>query len=138
MFPKPAKGSALLERKERQRAHKAREQAVMQEAKHRDGGKCRVPRCRYQRMDIACDPCHRTHRGMGGNPKEDRTTRDQMITLCRIHHANWDTNGTLEIEPLDAGKGFDGPAAFYEQHGETGRMECIGIETQIGVSVPRQ
>lgn len=133
-FPKPIRGSALLERRERQAAHKAREAAVMQDAKRRDGGKCRVPRCVYAKRDLPIDACHWQHRGMGGNPKEDRTTRETVISLCRFHHGQYD-KGFIDIEPLTP-QAFDGPAAFYEYTGQ-GRRECIGVEKVIGVSETR-
>lgn len=133
-FPKPLKGEYLLQRKEARAARVAAEQKVMQDAKKRDGGKCRVPRCEYAKRELPVDPCHFTHRGMGGNPDGDRTTREQVISLCRIHHSMFD-RGDLDISPMtDAGA--DGPCA-YSVRSESGRMEHIATETVIGISTTR-
>ncbi len=133
-FPKPAKGTALLERRQRRADLVAHEQREMQAALQRDGRKCRVPRCEYAPRKLPIDPCHLKHRGMGGDPSGERTERKTVISLCRVHHGQYD-NGGLAIEPLTADV-FDGPAAFYREN-ESGRMDCIGVETRIGVSVER-
>jgi hypothetical protein len=132
--PRPMRGDYALSRSQRRKAHKAREQKIMRWVKHvRDGNKCRVPRCGYK--DLAVDPCHLRHRGMGGNPKEDRTTSATVVALCRWHHGMLD-RGDLEIEPLTPA-GMDNVVAWYERDQETGKLHCIGIESRIGVSAER-
>jgi hypothetical protein len=132
--PKPRKGDYALSRSQRRKAHKAREQKIMRWAKQvRDGNKCRVPRCGYKDLPIDC--CHLRHRGAGGNPREDRTTSAGLVALCRRHHGALD-RGDLEIEPLTPA-GMDNIVAWYERDQETGKLNCIGIESRIGVSVER-
>lgn len=133
--PKPAKGSYLTEARMRRAKRVAAEQREMRQAKRRDGDKCRVPRCAYRSLKLPIDPCHFIHRGMGGNPKGDRTTRETVISLCRMHHGAYD-RGDLEIEPLTS-DGADKACAFYHRT-EAGRMECVGVEQRIGVSVTRR
>ena len=79
----------------------------MRAALRRDHYRCRWPNCEYAKLDLPIDACHETHRGMGGNPKLDRTTRQTVLALCRIHHGLWD-RGEITITPLTR-EGFDGP-----------------------------
>src|SRR4051812_19382491 len=106
-FPKPIKGEYLLSRKTAQQQHKAREAKTMRDVKKRDGRKCRVPRCPYAKRELPIDVCHVTHRGMGGNPKEDRTTTGLLFCACRVHHGMYD-RGDLVVDPLTR-DGMDGP-----------------------------
>lgn len=106
---KPAKGSALLLRRINRKAVVAHEKKEMRAALVRDGHQCRFPRCEVRGLPI--DPCHLQHRGMGGNPKGDRTERKTVIALCRIHHG-WYDQGELDIEPLTP-ELFDGPCDWY-------------------------
>ena len=124
-FPKPPKGEALLARKTSEAEHKAREQAIMRDAVRRDGHRCRVPDCTYRTMPI--DPCHEQHRGMGGNPAEDRTTVETVIAACRIHHGLYD-RGELDITPLTA-NGFRGRCEFFVYDLE-GRRVSVGVSTE--------
>lgn len=108
-FPKPMRGSALLERKERRANVKAHETREMQAALKRDGRKCRWPGCngKYRGLTLPIDACHQKHRGSGGNPDGTRTTRQTIISLCRRHHGLWDS-GLIKIEPRFPKLGFDG------------------------------
>jgi hypothetical protein len=107
---KPRRGAALVARRERHKLLKHAESDVMRQAKARDRFRCRVPSCPHK--DLPTDACHFRHRGMGGNPAGDRTTRETIITLCRLHHGDYDT-GRLTITP-GTSHGFDGPCAFTE------------------------
>jgi hypothetical protein len=91
----------------------------MRAAKTRDGHRCRVPRCEYRRQGMPIDACHLTHRGMGGNPSGDRTTRDQIVSLCRIHHGLLD-QGLMHVEPLTSAIA-DGPLEFFSVDGSLRR-----------------
>lgn len=133
---KPPKDAFLKEKRLRSRARVAAEQKVMRDAKRRDHHNCRYPGCDCAKLDLPIHACHETHRGMGGNPKLDRTTRDQLISLCGERHREWDT-GIIAIVPQDRAIGFDGPADFYRKHPETGRLEMVASEKRIGVSVAR-
>jgi len=133
---KPMKGDALLARRAKRKSAKAAEDAVMRAAKRRDGNKCRWPRCEFQKQGFTVHACHNTHRGAGGNPKGDRTTKANLIALCARHHTLWDDVAAIDITPQDHGRGFDGPADFWVR-AESGRMELIAREKSIGISVER-
>jgi predicted restriction endonuclease len=56
----------------------------------RDGWQCRWPGC-YRVHSNTLDPlemAHLEHRGMGGS--RERNTLDNVIILCRYHHALFD------------------------------------------------
>ena len=133
---KPMPGNYDLERKAKRATEKAHEQREMQAALIRDRRTCRVPRCEWMAKKLRVEPAHQRHRGMGGNPSGDRTTRATVIALCIRHHRMYDLEG-LEIEPLTA-KVFDGPCDYYRRNPETGRREHIGTEKLIGVSEARR
>jgi len=111
-FPKPRRGDALLERRTKRAATVKAEQAEMQAALKRDGRKCRWPGCIYAAKKLPIDACHLTHRGMGGNPSRSRTTRQQIVALCRIHHGQLDA-GEIEIVPLTR-TGADGRCIYQD------------------------
>lgn len=124
-FPKPVRGSYALDRKATKAQRKQHEQREMQAALVRDHRKCRVPRCT---TGLKVDPCHLKHRGMGGNPKGDRTTRATVISLCRLDHGYYDA-GRLDIEP-QTGQQFDGPCAYYFDGQHVGSERLIGISSE--------
>jgi hypothetical protein len=127
--PKPIKGTALLERRERRATLRAHEQKEMQAAKARDRHVCRWPACEFRSRDLPIDACHAVkHRGPGGDVTGERTQRHLIIALCRIHHSLLDAH-ELRIEPLTAAV-FDGPVAFYRKHPDTGRWQHLASETR--------
>jgi hypothetical protein len=132
--PKSAKGTVQTERRQKSIDKSAYEKKVMEQAKRRDHRKCRFPRCDCGAKKLAIAACHEKHRGMGGNPKRDRTTLDQLITLCVVKHGAWD-RGEIAIVPQDRAKGFNGPADFYAVL--NGQLFMIGAEKWIGESVTR-
>lgn len=137
-FPKPARGTALIERKQRRLDRVAAEQKVMQAALKRDHRVCRNPRCSFKKsLKLPVDPCHAfQHRGSGGNPAGDRTAETKLImSLCRGCHGLLDA-GDLSIEPLTP-EWCDGLCAFYAKDAETGQMVHLATEKVIGVSVER-
>lgn len=129
MNEKPDRGSGLIARREKRASRTAAEKKEMQAALTRDGRQCRFPQCGYKHLKLKADPCHQTHRGMGGNPKGDRTTRATVITLCRIHHGYYD-QGRLLIDPLDEAKGFDGPCCFRSYDNRSKRLTRLASERQ--------
>lgn len=134
-FPKPPRGDYALERRGKKRTRKLAEEAVMAEAKRRDGNKCRWPRCSYK---LLVGAAHMDHRGMGGNPSGDKTERHKLIALCLRHHDQFDgrTVPDVDIVPVSAEQGTDGPCSYF-QRSESGRMEHIATERLIGVSSER-
>ncbi len=126
---KPRKGTALLAKRKARKDWKAAEDAVMRQAKRRDGGKCRFPRCEFAKSGMVIHAAHLVHRGAGGNPSLSRTTPENVVALCARHHQLLDL-GHVRIECL-TDKGASGPCAWYfdGQH--------IATESIIGVSVAR-
>jgi hypothetical protein len=133
-FPKPMRGESLLASRQRRADRTAQEQREMQAALKRDGRQCRFPRCPFASKKLPIDPCHETHRGIGGDPKGTRTTRATVLSLCRIHHGMWD-RGEIDCQPLTS-RGFNDCTSFFTR-AESGRFECIATETKIGVSTRR-
>jgi hypothetical protein len=118
-FPKPAKGSALMERKDRRRAMDAFEDAEKCKVRLRDR-ECRWPGCDYcrtykSRLEVA----HLHDKGMGGDHGV-RSTSDQMMLLCFLRHQGPVSlhSGDCRITPL-TDRGTDGPCKF-EQQSESG------------------
>lgn len=141
-FAKPAKGSAYLSSKDRRADRRDAEQKELQAALKREGRKCRWYDCTgtYRGLTLPIDPCHMTqpdgtkHRQMGGNPDGTATQKKWICALCRRHHTAYDA-GQIDLQPLtDAG--FDGPISMHERS-ESGRMECVAVESRIGVSEVR-
>lgn len=102
--PKPAKGTARKAKKKRRRRVVTREQTIMRQARARDGNRCQARPLFgawgfYPFCPGPIDVCHRHHRGMGGNPKGDRTVLADLICLCRHHHQMLDS-GRLRWEDI--------------------------------------
>lgn len=133
-LPKPVKGTALLASRQRRADRVAHEQREMQAALKRDERKCRVPRCEFAGKKLPIDPCHLTHRGSGGNPSGDRTRRDLIVSLCRVHHGLFDA-AQMDVRPQTDAQA-DGPLDFL-MLAESGRMEVFASERVGWVSVER-
>lgn len=63
----------------------SKEDAIMRSVRLEDRY-CRMPMCGCHKMKLRLDVSHSNHRGMGGNPKGDRTTRETLILLCSARH----------------------------------------------------
>lgn len=124
--PKPAKGSARLEREKAHAELKAAEDAIIAEAKKRDG-RCRWPEAHRCRGPL--DGAHVfQHRGMGGNPAGDRTTVEAILTVCRwIHRSGPESidGKQLKVEALSA-DGCNGALSFWRDT-ERG-WHCVATE----------
>lgn len=135
-FPKPAKGTAFMARKDRRADRVQAEQKVMQAALLRDGRRCRWPDCKgtYRGLTLPVDAAHfQGHRGPGGNPDGSRTERTgQIVSLCRECHRQLDAHARRIDALTDAGA--DGTLAFYEKQ-ESGKWLHVASETARGVSV---
>lgn len=130
---KPRRGDYRNEVRDRQNTRRTSERKVMDKARRRDSG-CRWPRCDCKARKLLVEVCHERHRGMGGNPKLDRTTTDKLISFCIVRHDDWD-QGRIAVVPQDRVIGFDGPADFYVN--VNGRLELYASEKVIGVSSTR-
>jgi hypothetical protein len=81
---------------------------------------CRFPLCGCRRFHLALHVSHQTHKGMGGNPREDRSTPDRMMLLCSARHKENSVSidrGTLRWRALTK-DGAAGPVAWEVQHHE--------------------
>ena len=77
-------------------------------------GYCRFPLCGCRKHKLPLESAHLKHKGMGGNPKEDRSKPEKLITLCRARHRTLPISmhsGTLRVKPLTP-EGTAGPCAF--------------------------
>lgn len=131
---KPAKGEAALASKARTAERKLAERKVMDEARRRDQqfrGGCAWPCCEYRPKKLRIDVAHERHRGMGGNPDGDRTTRQTLLSYCVIHHKLYDLH-QIDHQPM-TDQGTDGELAYYRRDKETGRMVCVAVEKRVGV-----
>jgi len=135
---KPAKGSGFLERKARAREIANSEKREKQIVRKRDKHRCRWPRCEYRTLEPRIEVAHLNDKGMGGDHGE-RSTADQMICLCFLHHQGEKSlhSGDLEIRPLTT-EGANGPCLFIswfdegQKAGLNPRARSIA-ETAVGV-----
>ena len=132
---KPMKGEALLDSRQRRADRVAQEQREMQAALHRDQRRCRFQPCVYEPKKLPIDPCHQQHRGMGGDPSGERTTRESIVSLCRVHHGMYD-RGEIDVQPR-TDRGFDDVCDLYQVNPITGHLEHVASEVRIGISEPR-
>lgn len=135
-FPKPAKGTALLEKRAKRREVENFEKAEKAKVRKRDR-ECRWPRCQCKRLTrIPTEVAHLNDKGIGGDHGV-RSTADQMMLLCVLRHQGACSlhSGDCRIEPQTE-QGTNGPCDFYER-AESGRMELIASERSIGVSEMR-
>jgi hypothetical protein len=47
---------------------------------------CRVPLCGCRKFNLALHVSHSQHKGMGGNPKGDRSAPELMVLVCSARH----------------------------------------------------
>lgn len=110
--PKPAKGSYLLDRRQKKAAIKAHEDSEKAKVVKRDGLKvCRlVPNCtERERFETA----HLDDKGMGGD-HGIRSRADRMIRSCFFHHQGvWSLHAKrLRVDCLTE-RGTDGPIEVW-------------------------
>ncbi len=129
--PKPAKGTALLERRAQRAEIRTHEQTEKAKVVARDGSKtCRlVPQCREREK---FETAHLDDKGMGGD-HGNRTTADTMIRACFWHHqGRWSLHShDLRVEYLTTLKA-DGPIEVWAT-GEDGREYLVKRELALGV-----
>lgn len=83
---KQAPGSAKVKRGKKREARADREDAKKREVRLRDSY-CRFPLCGCKRFQLTLtEVSHAKHKGMGGNPAEDRSDPADMILLCDARH----------------------------------------------------
>lgn len=122
---KPAKGTALIERRERRKEVEAFEDAEKRKVRLREGGVCRWARAtgdcyclRYK--NITLHVAHLNDKGMGGDHGL-RSTADQMALICSLRHEGERSlhSGDCRIVPL-TDRGTNGPCKFEEQDEQRG------------------
>ena len=117
---KRGKTVARAELKETKRDREKHEIEQKQKVRDRDGW-CRFPLCGCRQRRRPVHVAHRDHKGMGGNPKGDRSDSDRMLLLCVDRHLNskfsWH-HGTVRWEPLDPLRGADGPVRWLIHLGD--------------------
>ena len=107
---KPTRGTAKAERRARTNKARTREREEKQKVRRRDRF-CRFPLCSCHRKNYALHVSHQRHKGMGGNPKGDRSTSAEMVLVCAPRHresALSIDSGTISWEGLTL-HGADGP-----------------------------
>lgn len=132
-FTKGVKGDFRREIHERREEQTDREDAILAEAKRRDRYACRYPGCQEPKGVV--HGCHLTHRGMGGNPEGDRTTKDTAITFCPRHHQLFD-HADFTVEPVTP-RGTDGPCEFAVWNPKTRVYDFYARESSQQLSEER-
>lgn len=95
------------------RAAKAEEDKEKAQVRKRDK-RCRFPLCGCKEFGIRCEVSHAKHKGMGGNPRGDRSKPELMMYLCEARHKGNVISidkGTLKWEALTR-DGADGPVRW--------------------------
>lgn len=128
---KPAKGSALLERRGKRAAIKANETEQKALVVARDGSKtCRLfPHCKEREK---FETAHLDDKGMGGD-HGNRTTASRMIRSCFWHHQGaWSLHsGDIRVDCLTP-DGTNGPIEVYGRD-DAGRWFLIKREIATGI-----
>jgi len=130
-FPKPRRGSAVLEREKKRKDIEDRQAEIIKAAKARDGYRCRWPEAHKCRGLL--EGAHIEAKGMGGDHGE-RTYTGNIITLCAwIHRRGPDSleHHQLRIE-TETERGADGPLSFWRE-GKDGKWYCVGRELAVGI-----
>lgn len=100
---------------------------------------CRFPLCGCKTFKLRLDVSHGQHKGMGGNPKGDRSQPEGLILLCAARHRENSISvdrGTLRIRPLDRVYGLSGPCAFLVDVNKL--RDDYGAHPQKWVEVARE
>ncbi len=127
--PKPSEPLAL-QRKKRKQQISTREDFLKRDAKRRDGGQCRWPKCEFRKVVQPIDGAHVFQaKGMGGDPTGIRSERKHLMALCRLHHKAQEKND-LEVEGLTP-ELADGPCSFWDNRGP--QRYLVAMERAIGI-----
>jgi hypothetical protein len=117
------------------------ENTAKAKVRKRDRFQCRFPMCGCRKLKLRLEVSHDQHKGMGGNPKGDRSVTKLMVLLCVHRHQHGQISrhaGTLEAQPLTQ-FGYDGPVAWKVKRGsiwfEVARESAPGVLLPLA---PRQ
>lgn len=118
--PRSLKVGRVLKREKRDAKEKSRKDDVRKRDKY-----CRFPLCGCKRFGLALrEVSHSKHKGMGGNPKGDRSEADLMVLVCAARHKEnifSIDRKTIRWRPLTS-KGADGPIAWDIKVAELRRL----------------
>lgn len=124
---KPSRTARKKAEKKKKTDRKTKERQSMDVARKADRG-CRFPLCGCKKLGLRVEVAHLRHRGMGGNPKGDRTQPDNVISLCTHRHQHGPVSlhkGTLRVEPLTT-EGTRGRVMFLVD------AETLGVSPNYG------
>lgn len=120
MFVKDPKGTTTLEHRKTSRGRKATENTNKDKVRHRDHRRCRFPQCGCRRRGWRLEVSHDRHKGIGGNPKGDRSETPGLILMCLPRHqTSRFSRHAMTIRNVyltDAGN--DGPIAWQIKRSE--------------------
>lgn len=140
---KEARGTHVLERKQKRAEVKTHERKEKQAAKKVAPG-CRWPRADHGTPRHIClgqlEAAHRVAIGLGGDKDGSRTDRRDLLVVCTHIHLGDDgiDRHARKWEPL-TDKGALGPVSFWRRQpsetkpGEWGEWTCVGVERSPGV-----
>lgn len=112
--PKPSRTARQLQTRKRRRDRKNAEGENKKQARKRDLHRCRFPLCGCRRLGLPLEVSHDRHKGMGGDPTGERSSRELLILMCAHRHQHGAVSfhkGTLRTRYLSPAKN-DGPIAF--------------------------
>lgn len=133
MFPKPARGSGLLEREAADHARKLHERKVGEDVRRRDV-RCRWPEdhtCRGGALEAA----HIVNKSLGG----ETSTENELLLCPWMHRRGPETlhGAQLKIEK-ESPAGANGPLSFWKQDGGFDALGqptyfCVARERSVGL-----
>lgn len=101
---------------------------------------CRFPLCGCRKLKLRLEVSHQEHKGIGGNPKGDRSTADLLILLCDHRHQYGAVSrhkGTMRTRALTTA-GMNGPVAWdvdlnalRRRAGHLGKWMEVARETAV-------
>jgi hypothetical protein len=132
LFPKPARGSHVLDREKKRAEIEKDEEAAKKSAKLRDGLRCRWPEAHKCRGLLEGAHIFRD-KGMGGDHGTVSDTGNLMALCSWIHRRGPQSihGKQLRVEP-ETSRGADGPCSFYRLDAND-EWTCVGVEITIGV-----
>ncbi len=110
-----AKVTRTLKRKVRDNTENQNKAEVRRRDNKACRGGCRFPLCGCRKFNLAKHVCHLEHKGMGGNPLEDRSAPEKMIQACIARHREHVFSldkGTVQCRPRTRA-GTDGPVEWW-------------------------
>lgn len=117
-FKKPrvsAKVTRGIKRKVRDNTENQHKTEVRRRDNKACRGGCRFPLCGCRKFNLAKHVAHLEHKGMGGNPLEDRSVPEKMIQVCIARHREHlfsIDKGTVQCRPR-TNAGTNGPVEWW-------------------------